>query len=146
MKTKNIFPIISLALLLTCVTAMLAAPIVKENPSISKLSQITYVVNINPGDHLSGFNCTYYIVVKDERGNQVAPIQLFRMGVWSYIVKEKGPVTGTRTAELVRNPQMICPGSFFFPPQSQTGTFKGGETYTFTLAPADTNGEPTSGD
>jgi hypothetical protein len=136
MKTRTLLRALSLGLMIIGMTAAYATPVVSPNPLAQVKGEINYVVNITHGDHLSGFNCQYYIVVTDERGRAVAPPQQFRLGTWSYNIKEKtATMTGTRIAKIVLNTQMICPDALNFAPDSKTGTFKDGATYLFNLVP-----------
>jgi hypothetical protein len=144
MKTKNFLPALSLILIATAVAAIFAPAAISPTPLGQARQDIAYVINVNHGDHLTGFNCTYYLFISDERGKMVAPPQVFRNGIWTYTFKELGPVTGTRTAQMVRDPNIACLGSYSFAPATMSGTFKGGASYLFNLTPV--SGSTTSSD
>ncbi len=144
MKTRNLLRTVSLGLMIIGMTAFYARPAESPNPIGQAKQAVTYVVNVVHGDHLAGYDCMYYILLTNERGQLIAPAQAFRLGVWSYTFKETGPVTGTRVAKIVKNPNVICPNAVTFQPDSKSGTFRAGETYTFDLIPIELG--PTSGE
>jgi hypothetical protein len=138
MKTRTILSALSLGLMLIAMTAVYSTPIETPNPISQARPDITYVVNIaHYAGAISAHTCTYFILITTEQGHAVAPPQEFRPGVWSYIIKEKGNVTGTRVAKMVSGPALSCPGTVTYRPDSKTGIFKAGQTFQFLVAPVD---------
>ena len=102
----------------------------------STTPQINYVVKINSSQIYSGASTlALFVVMTDEHGRIVAPVQAVRPGLSIYTFNETGPVKGTRTASLIYDP--ISPSSlpFYCAPDSKTGTFSNGGTYLFNLYP-----------
>jgi len=135
MKTTKIFFALSLALMITGMFAVNAMPTNGNGGPIQANNDVTYVVNIEHAVNPDGFNAKYVIIITDGRGQLVCQPQLFHMGTWTYSFKEHGTVTGTRVAHMVKDPNVIIPGAYIFTIDRQTGTFNGGRTYLFNLAP-----------
>jgi hypothetical protein len=135
MKTKNLFFAISLALIITGMFAVTAMSDNLPEPPVQAGNDITYVVNINHSVNPDGFTGDYIVVITDGRGRAVVTPKYFHMGQWTYTFKEHGDVKGTRVARMVKDPNVIIPGSYIFTVDVKTGTFYGGKTYVFTLEP-----------
>jgi hypothetical protein len=102
----------------------------------STTPQISYVVNINATQLHSGFTTlALFVLITDESGRLVAPVQVVRPGLSIYSFNEIGPVKGTRVAHMIYEP--INPSSlpFYCAPDSKTGSFQNGGSYLFNLYP-----------
>lgn len=101
-------------------------------------SQVTalihYKVNI-VNTYLPGqITCPLLVLVTDDRGYIVAPVQIYNPNVSVYNFYERGPVTGTRTAYLMPTPlkqDNVCPN--IPPPDTRPDTFYTGGNYLFTI-------------
>lgn len=98
---------------------------------------ITYVIKItNP--HGDGLCNSYYVVIKDENGNQVTESLLYHEGIDTYIFFESGPKTGARIAYLEKadnSKQYFCNNILLTQPDQITGEFRDGSVYFFQLSP-----------
>jgi hypothetical protein len=140
MKTTKFFSALGLAILLTGLTAAFAStPVSNDNlqSSPGPKQKVTYVVTIDNSASLAGYNCNYYIVITDDRGQIVAPAQHFRVGLWNYNFTEttSTSISGNRTAHMERDPHSVCPGAYVFPASVLTGPFDPGRSYNFILSP-----------
>jgi len=106
----------------------------REKPS--SWNHIQYAVNINTSQLNPGSNLSLFVMVTDEHGKKIAPVQAFRPGVTVYYFNEYGPVLGTRVASMVLNPIEPASALFYCLPDSRTGKFVNGETYLFNLTPS----------
>jgi hypothetical protein len=134
MKTLKITTVISLVMFLFGITAINARPVYSNN-DIQPVLTIRYQVHIHGMNDLSRPMPKIYVVITDERGHQVAPAQVFIMGISVYNFNEAGPVTGTRQARLI----VPLEGGDNFPiyltPDTKRGTFKNGNIYQYNLYP-----------
>jgi len=98
---------------------------------------ITYVVTVtNP--YSGGLCNSYYVVIKDENGNQVTEALLYHEGIDNYIFFESGPQTGARIAYLEKadnSKQYFCNNLLITHPDQITGDFRDGSVYFFHLSP-----------
>ncbi len=136
MKTLKITAAISLFFFLIGMTSVFSTPAGKLTSSFSNAG-IRYQVNVqfNHDMHLCNF---YQVVVVNESGKLIAPPQTFRQGTTAYYFVEAGPVSGTRIAMLIINPDImhfICPNELFTSPDMKRGEFLTGRTYDFNLYP-----------
>ncbi|MCX6245040.1 MAG: hypothetical protein NTU98_10085 [Bacteroidetes bacterium] len=102
----------------------------------STTPQINYVVNIHANQlHSGASTLDLFVVLTDENGRLVAPVQVVRPGLSTYTFNEIGPFKGTRIARMIYDP--ISPSSlpFYCAPDSKTGSFQNGGTYLFNLYP-----------
>jgi hypothetical protein len=103
-----------------------------------------YQVNVHFNRDVS--LCNLYVVkVVDESGREVAPRQLYQPEFATYYFYEKGPVSGTRTAELVPDEiplHFICPNELYNTKEIKRGTFMAGQTYQYDLYPNTHNPNP----
>ncbi len=131
---KTMTKILTATAVLLLATQVNAFSINREN--LSTGNHIRYAVNINT-DQINPFagKLSLFVMVTDEHGKQVAPVQAFRPGISVYYFNEPGPVIGTRVASMICNP--IGPASlpFYCAPDSRTGKFVNGGTYIFNLTP-----------
>lgn len=97
---------------------------------------VNYQVNIHLGLETQLCN-TYLVEVVDGNGVPVAPAKPFVSGVSRYVFSERGPVTGTRVAVLIKAPYdyNVCTQGLVTPPDVITGSFLNGRTYIFDLYP-----------
>ena len=80
-----------------------AAPI--NGGPISSTNEIQYSVKINSTQiHSGSFNLNLFVMITDEHGRLVAPVQAVRPGLSTYHFSEFGPVIGTRVARLIYDP------------------------------------------
>ncbi len=100
------------------------------------VNHIQYAVVINASQLLPGAgNLNLFVMVTDEHGKQIAPVQPFRPGISTYYFNELGPVIGTRVASMVLNQIEPATVHFYCAPDSRTGKFVNGATYFFNLVP-----------
>jgi hypothetical protein len=107
-----------------------------DRSSSSTTPQINYVVTIHANQiHSGASNLALFVLLTDEKGGLVAPVQAVRPGLSTYTFNENGPVKGTRIARMIYDP--ISPSSlpFYCAPDSKTGSFQNGGTYLFNLYP-----------
>jgi hypothetical protein len=98
---------------------------------------ITYLVTVTH-TYGGGVCHSYQIILRDEDGNQVGPALPYYEGIDNYIIRESGPVTGTRIAYLERIDgagQVLCNQVLQTQPDQITGDFRNGYTYIFSLYP-----------
>lgn len=62
---------------------------------------ICYTVQIANAWVLNGSKTTYLVCMRDGTGRLIAPAQVFRPGMSYYNFFEKGPVRGTRSAQVI---------------------------------------------
>jgi len=143
MKTTKLFSVLSFALMVIGVNAANYSNDMTFFREASSL--VRYQVNIDPAyrpnvvdTNHSIIICGVLVVVTNGSGKQVAPAQTYTPGVSTYNFYEAGPVTGTRVARLVSDPNSPCPRPNPVDPNQleiQKGTFPGGTTTRFHLAP-----------
>jgi hypothetical protein len=104
----------------------------KPRTTLIKSNAITYKVVVHMENHVQNYVRYFNIIISDENGRIVAPPQMLTPGVSVYTFKEAGPAKGTRTASLSNGTRPIS-GFFLCNPDSHTGVFFGGNTYTFNL-------------
>lgn len=95
---------------------------------------ITYVVTVSTPP--TGETCNaYFIVIRDESGEQLSAGLHYQPGITNYIFHESGPVSGTRTAYLERTgaSQYLCNEILVAEPDAISGEFKNGYAYLFSL-------------
>jgi hypothetical protein len=111
-----------------------AAPI--NGGPISSTNEIQYSVKINSTQiHSGSFNLNLFVMITDEHGRLVAPVQAVRPGLSTYHFSEFGPVIGTRVARLIYDPIGPTDLPFYCAPDVKTGKFINGTTYLFNLYP-----------
>ena len=132
MKTIAKTLIAAIALLFAMQIA--AAPI--NGGKIVSVNEVQYAVRIHASQiHSGNISPNFFVMITDGRGKLVAPVQAVRPGLSTYYFSEIGPVSGTRTATMIYDP--MGPGvlQFYCAPDSKTGLFKNGVTYSFDLYP-----------
>jgi hypothetical protein len=137
MKTTKIFSVLSLVLILSAVSSVFSAPIDTKNNQTAAKPAIRYDVNISIS--IDKPLCNLWLVkILDGNGRMVAPAQEFISGKTKYTFTERGPVTGTRIAVLLKyqyGDHFVCETELFTAPAILKGTFLNGETYRFDLFP-----------
>ena len=127
--------------LVAMILLMASFPVLSANEKVGPTlgsAMILYQVNIHVtastpvpfnGDH-------YFVVITDEKGKLVAPVQLFNINKHTYTFSETGPVSGTRVAGLMPDPDADG-GSIrnLLAPDAKTGVFVPGSIYIFNLWP-----------
>jgi len=103
---------------------------------------ITYVVNIELSSAIGLCN-SYYVTISDRDGNLVASPLPYQEGTNTYIFHENGPVTGTRTANLVEMDKVhhACTHNLYTQPDIKNNRFRNNVTYLFTLHPTRITGD-----
>jgi hypothetical protein len=137
MKTTKIFPVLSLALVLSFAVSASALSTDKKNGQISLNKVINHHVNVTVA--LEKVLCNVYQVeILNEKGELVAPPQTYVAGVSKYDFYERGPATGIRVAVLVLAPvysHFSCDTELFTKPSARKGDFEAGQTYRYDLFP-----------
>jgi len=111
-----------------------AASINRE--TLSSGSQIKYEVKINSTQIRPGaVNLNLFVMMTDEHGKVVAPVQAVRPGLSTYYFYETGPLMGTRVASMIYDPMGPSSLPFYCAPDARTGKFLNGATYLFNLYP-----------
>ncbi len=136
MKTANFFSVLSIVLIFAAATSAFAGNIdqKKEGPAGSL---IRYQVNVILAAETPLCN-TWMVKIVDGQGRQVAPVKPYVSGTTQYEFTERGPVTGTRIALLVKymfGDHFVCANELFTAPAVLKGTFLNGQTYRFDLFP-----------
>ena len=94
---------------------------------------ITYEVNVYPSLDFLKLNATFYVVMTDREGRNVASPQVFKPGKKTYTFKEMGNVTGERGANLIPENQNT---EYYLVPDFRSDNYLGGKTYVFNLYPS----------
>jgi hypothetical protein len=144
MKTIKYFSVLSLVLFFLAATAGFSNKGEKPKAQSVKVLVIRYQVNVHFASDKVICN-TYWVEIKDETGNLVAPAQIFVPGKIQYtfysykkesVYKERGT---KRVAMLTMDPRvrnLECENNLFTRWDVKTGLFLLGQTYTFDLYPA----------
>ncbi len=138
MKTTKIHTALSLALIFATTMFASAANTGKPTTISSLNSCIRYQVNVMIANEKELCNI-YLIEIRNEHGALVAPAKPYVSGVTQYDFFERGPVTGTRVARLVRaefGDRFVCEYELFAPKVILQGKFENGQTYRFDLIPS----------
>jgi len=141
MKPIKFFPVFSIALIITGVTAGLSKNIETRTSQNSTALGIRYQVIIHLGVSAEPCN-TYLVKVENETGQLVAPAQRFIPGVNKYSFIERVSVRENmqerRVAvleEIVFPVDNVCATPLYTIPDVKTGPFQVGQIYTFDLYP-----------
>jgi hypothetical protein len=135
MKTKNIFSVLSLALIFcTAISVSAGKPVKTDIQGLGML--VTHHVNVILASEKPLCN-TYLVQIVNQNGQLVAPAKAYVPGVSSYNFYERGPATGIRYAVLVRsmNGSFICENELFTKPAMVKGPFDPGVVYRYDLFP-----------
>lgn len=131
MKTKTAISAISLALILVGAVALQA-----KDPGnrayFSDKTQISYLVTISHPALAEPMLTGYLLVMTDAKGHVVVPAVRVLPGVFSYLIRENGPVAGSRTFKLVRAAGTEGPG-VHYKDATLGGPFSCGYTYEVIL-------------
>jgi len=104
--------------------------------SVATTSEIHYLVKINSSQiHSGASTLALFVMITDEQGRVVAPVQVVRPGLSTYSFSEAGPVVGTRIASMIFNPIGPSYQPFYCAPDAKTGKFVNGGSYLFNLYP-----------
>jgi hypothetical protein len=132
---KTIAKTLITAITLLFAMQVIAAPI-NEVPMPSK-EKIQYAVKINTSQiHTGVIDLNLFVMMTDENGKLVAPVQTVRPGLSTYYFHESGSVKGTRVARMTYDPTGPSYIIFYCAPDSKTGKFVPGATYLFNLTPS----------
>jgi hypothetical protein len=143
MKTIKYFSIVSFAFIFIGVTNGFSKKSQNPNTLMSKIPVVRYQVNIHLASDKPLCNI-YWVQIKDENGNLVAPAQIFVPEISQYTFyansNEKGyNERGTkRTAILTTSPRsgnLECINELITIPAVRFGLFFPGQTYSFDLFP-----------
>ena len=135
MKRKNVILFILSGLV---ILGMIAVPLTKQSNALQAKAAGTYIhyqVSVH-SFRATDKICELFVVMSDQNGNIVAPVQNYNPSMITYHFYEMGPLKGTRIASLTDNPGFgsFCPVTP--PPDSKTGAFEGGKTYFYSLNPS----------
>lgn len=138
MKTKTIFSVLSLALILSAVTSAFSANVETKKDPASTTPVIRYQVNVILESEKPLCNL-WLVKIIDGNGRQVAPAKPYSTSVSRYDFYERGPVEGIRIAVLVKytyGDHFVCETELFTAPAMLSGKFLNGQTYRFDLFPS----------
>jgi hypothetical protein len=131
MKTKNFITALTALIILAASALVQGQTAGKSKPaSLQVKDPICYTVQIRNAYVLNSSAKEWFVCIRDGAGRLVAPAQRFRPGVDYYNFYEKGPVRGTRTAQVV--PDAEFPGAWIGI-TSRNGYFYPATCYLFVL-------------